>query len=187
MRVNRYSVIIAKQLGLSPPEIKDIHVSSLLHDVGKIGIKDSVLNKPGKLTDEEFELIKKHPVLGANIMAPIRQMKNIIPGLRWHHERWHGGGYPDGLEGGQIPLMARVIAVADTFDAITTNRPYQKTMSFEEGHALINEKLKGTALDERVVEAFNRAYQLGLITPDAEPKEQPVEPLPESVGVGGQT
>jgi len=159
-RVNKYSLIIAGYLGLSEKEQRDIHVASLLHDIGKIGIDDSVLKKPGALTPEEFNIIKTHPVLGANIMSPIRQMGSVIPGLRSHHERMSGNGYPDGLIGDEIPVMARIIAVADTFDAMTTHRPYQKAMSFESALARINE-LKAVALDDKVVEAFNRAYTRG--------------------------
>ncbi len=107
--------------------------------------------------------MKMHPVFGAEIMQPIAQMKNMLPGLRWHHERWSGGGYPDGLEGEQIPLMARIIAVADTFDAMTTNRPYQEAMTYEQAVDVINGRLKGFTLDPDVVEAFNRAYRLGRI------------------------
>lgn len=156
-RVNRYSVILATYYKLQKEEIDDIDVSSLLHDVGKIGVDDAILNKPGRLTDDEFELMKQHPVKGATIMAPISQMKKILPGLRHHHERWSGGGYPDGLRGEAIPLMARIIAVADSFDAMTTDRPYQAKMTFQAAVARINE-LKGVAFDERVVEAFNRAF-----------------------------
>lgn len=168
IRVNRYSVIIARHLGLDEDEVRDIHVSSLLHDVGKIGIDDAVLKKPGRLTDAEFEIIKRHPVLGAEIMAPIRSMNRIIPGLRWHHERFAGGGYPDGLIGEQIPLMARIIAVADTFDAMTTHRPYQTAMTFAQALHRINEVLCGTNLDPQVVAAFNTACELGRINPQAE-------------------
>jgi HD-GYP domain-containing protein (c-di-GMP phosphodiesterase class II) len=160
VRVNQYSVIIARYLGLENQELRDIHVASLLHDVGKIGIDDAVLKKPGALTQEEFTIMKTHTVLGANIMSPITQMKKIIPGLRSHHERMGGNGYPDALRGEEIPLMARIIAVADTFDAMTTHRPYQTAMSFEIALARINE-LKGVALDDKVVEAFNRAYSGG--------------------------
>lgn len=167
VRVNRYSVIIAREMGLPDEVIGDIHVASLMHDVGKIGIHDAILQKPSKLTPDEFEVMKTHTVLGANIMAPIRQMEGIIPGMRSHHEKWRGGGYPDGLTGEEIPLMARIIAVADTFDAMTTHRPYQRAMTFEQAVATIN-KLKGVALDERVVEAFNRAYQQGSIVGDPE-------------------
>jgi HD-GYP domain-containing protein (c-di-GMP phosphodiesterase class II) len=165
VRVNRYSVLLARQLGMSDEQIADIHVASLMHDVGKIGIHDKILQKPGKLTSEEFEVMKTHTVKGAQIMAPIRQMQRVIPGLRSHHERWGGGGYPDALKGEGIPLMARVIAVADAFDAMTTHRPYQKAMSFAQALERLN-VLKVVAFDERIVEAFNRAYQQGLIVPE---------------------
>ncbi len=167
MRVNKYSVILAKELGLKGAQLREIHVSSLMHDVGKIGIDDAILQKPGKLTDEEFEVMKTHTILGANILAPIRQMKRIIPGLRWHHERMSGQGYPDGLSGDQIPLMARIIAVADTFDAVTTDRPYQKTMTFDEALQVL-ERLRGDALDTKIVEAFMNAYKRGLIRKDTD-------------------
>jgi HD-GYP domain-containing protein (c-di-GMP phosphodiesterase class II) len=162
VRVNRYTLVLARQMGLSPQEIRDIDVASLLHDVGKIGVDDAILKKPGLLTPEEFEVMKTHTTQGAAIMSEIPKMKTILPGLRSHHERWKGGGYPDGIAGEQIPLMARVIAVADTFDAMTTERPYQRAMTFEAAHARINQ-LKGIALDERVVEAFNRAFHAGEI------------------------
>jgi HD-GYP domain-containing protein (c-di-GMP phosphodiesterase class II) len=162
MRVNRYSLILARELGLKGAQLREIHVSSLMHDVGKIGINDAILQKPGKLTADEFEVMKTHTVLGANILAPIRQMKRIIPGLRWHHERMGGQGYPDGLLGDQIPLMARIIAIADTFDAVTTHRPYQETMTFDEALKVL-ERLKGVALDEKIVDVFFNAYAKGLI------------------------
>ena len=183
MRVNRYSVILAKELGLKGAQLREIHVSSLMHDVGKIGINDAILQKPGKLTDEEFEIMKTHTVLGANILAPIRAMKRIIPGLRWHHERMSGQGYPDGLAGSQIPLMARIIAIADTFDAVTTHRPYQETMTFDEALQVL-ERLKGDALDEKIVDAFFNVYKRGLIRNEnvgetvlAEGDLEPAEPV----------
>ena len=160
VRVNKYSVIIAHYFGLSREEIRNIHVASLLHDVGKIGIEDAILKKPGRLTPEELAIMRTHAERGANIMKEIRQMERILPGLRNHHERWGGGGYPDGIAGNDIPLMARIIAAADTFDAMTTNRPYQRAQTFEEAARKLNE-IKGSALDEKVVEAFNRAYRAG--------------------------
>jgi HD-GYP domain-containing protein (c-di-GMP phosphodiesterase class II) len=150
---------------MSDEQIADIHVASLMHDVGKIGIDDKILQKPGKLTAEEFEVMKTHTTKGAQIMQPIGTMQRVIPGLRSHHERWEGGGYPDNLRAEQIPLMARVIAVADAFDAMTTHRPYQTAMSFAKAQERLN-VLKGLAFDERIVEAFNRAYQQGLIAPE---------------------
>ena len=172
VRVNRYSVILARYHGLSEQEIRDIHVASLLHDVGKIGVDDAILKKPGKLTPAEFEIMKMHTVIGATIMSPIRQMKRLLPGLRNHHERWAGAGYPDALAGEGIPLMARIIAVADSFDAMTTDRPYQKGMDFDAAVARVNE-LKGTAFDERIVASFNRAYQAGEFRKDAKPTISP--------------
>jgi HD-GYP domain-containing protein (c-di-GMP phosphodiesterase class II) len=176
-RVNRYSVILARSHGLADPEIEDINVASLLHDVGKIGVDDAILRKPGHLTDPEFAIMKRHPVIGADIMAPIRQMKRMLPGLRSHHERWTGGGYPDSLKGDAIPLMARIIAVADSFDAMTTDRPYQKAMTFDQAHARLNE-LKGTAFDEHVIESFNRAYRAGQFPPPSRPAA--IQPEPAS-------
>jgi HD-GYP domain-containing protein (c-di-GMP phosphodiesterase class II) len=164
-RVNKYSVIISQYIGLNREEIANIHVASLLHDVGKIGIDDAILKKPAQLTAEEMEVMKTHAARGATIMSPIRQMEKMLPGLRSHHERWRGGGYPDGLEGERIPLMARIIAVADTFDAITTNRPYQRAWTFDDAVGRLNE-LKGVVLDEKVVEAFNRAYHAGEFRPE---------------------
>jgi len=181
MRVSRYSMILGKELELPEADMRDLHVSSLLHDVGKIGIDDAILKKTGKLTDEEFDVIKTHAALGATIMSPIRQMKKMIPGLRHHHERCNGAGYPDGLTRDQIPRMARIIAVADTFDAITTVRPYQNPMSFESATARINE-LRGDSLDTEVVDAFNSACDKGLMDLDeADGREDvaiPAPPLP---------
>jgi response regulator RpfG family c-di-GMP phosphodiesterase len=184
VRVNRYSMIIARELGLSEDELRDLHVSSLLHDVGKIGIDDAILKKNGQLTREEYEIIKTHAALGATIMSPIRQMERVIPGLRYHHERCDGRGYPDGLKRDAIPRMARIIAVADTFDAITTVRPYQQPMTFEQAVARIN-ALSGDSLDTEVVDAFNRACANGLLDPGSMAARQdlpiPAPPLPLDV------
>lgn len=173
-RVTRYAVILARELGLPAREVRDIHVSAQLHDVGKIGINDAILQKPGALTDDEFAVMKTHTVKGAEIMSQIPQMERIIPGLRWHHERADGRGYPDGLTNEQIPMMARIIAVADTFDAITTSRPYQQPMTFERAKARIDE-LRGVALDKDVVDAFRRACAKGTIHLEE-------TPAPEAVG-----
>jgi HD-GYP domain-containing protein (c-di-GMP phosphodiesterase class II) len=160
VRVNRYAVIIGRYLGLSREDIRALHVSALLHDVGKIGIDDSVLKKPAALTRDEFSMMKTHPERGAKIMGRIPQMKDIIPGIRFHHERWDGSGYPLGLRAEEIPIQARIIAVADTFDAMTTERPYQKSLTAAEAVALIND-MKTVGFAPEVVEAFNRAYEAG--------------------------
>lgn len=167
VRVNRYSVVIGRQLQLTAEQIEDLHVSSLMHDVGKIGIHDRILQKPGKLTAEEFEVMKTHTTLGAQILTPIKKMHRVIPGLRWHHERWGGGGYPDGIRGEAIPLMARIIAVADAFDAMTTHRPYQTAMSLDDALERLR-SLQEVAFDSRVVDAFLQAYRAGQIVPDDE-------------------
>ncbi len=161
-RVNRYAVSIARQLGLSRQEIRGVTVGALLHDVGKIGIEDAILRKPAALSDKEFEVMKRHPLKGAHILAEIPGMKEIIPAMRSHHERWAGGGYPDNLKGEAIPLIARIVQVADTFDAMTTNRPYQRAMKSEAAVARVNE-LSGIVFDPRVVTAFKAAWAAGDI------------------------
>jgi len=161
-RVARYSIAIGKNLQLPQKEMLNLRISALLHDVGKIGIDDRILRKPGALSDEEFEIMKGHPAKGAAIMSGVAQLIDIIPGMKYHHEKWSGGGYPEGLEGEQIPMQARIVAIADTFDAMTTNRPYQKAM--EIGYVV--EKIKsfgGTRFDPRVVEAFVNGVKRGDI------------------------
>ncbi len=160
VRVARYSVIIGRYLGLSPEDMRWLHVSSLLHDVGKIGIDDAILKKPAALTSDEFEVMKTHPERGERILGRIPQMRNIVPGMKFHHERWRGGGYPMGLKGDEIPLQARIIAVADTFDAMTTDRPYQRSFTVADAISRISD-MKGLSLAPEVVEAFSRAYEAG--------------------------
>jgi HD-GYP domain-containing protein (c-di-GMP phosphodiesterase class II) len=161
-RVAKYSLIIGRELGLGDEELDKLRISALLHDVGKIGVDDQVLKKPGKLTDDEFALMKQHPVKGANIMRPVAQLKDMIPGIELHHERMDGQGYPYGLAGEQIPMMARIIAVADTFDAITTNRPYQSAMDLDYAVNRINQ-LGGAKFDLDVVHAFYHAVKTGKL------------------------
>ena len=163
-RVSRFSVAIAQRLDLPDDEVEKIRISALLHDVGKIGIDDSVLKKPAALTDEEYEIMKKHPQKGYKIMSQIPAMKEFLPGMYMHHEMINGQGYPQGLKGDEIPLMARVVAVADTFDAMTTERPYQRAMKFEDALARIK-SFVGTRYDERVVTAFIEACEDGQIRP----------------------
>jgi putative nucleotidyltransferase with HDIG domain len=161
-RVAKYSVIIAEELGLSPAEIEKLRVSALLHDVGKIGVDDRVLKKPGSLTEEEFGLMKQHPVKGANIMRPVAQLKEMLPGIELHHEHMDGKGYPYGLTRDQIPMMARIIAVADTLDAMTTNRPYQSAKDIQFALDRIRQ-LTGTKFDPDVVRAFESAITNGRL------------------------
>ncbi len=161
-RVAKYSLIIGRELGLSDEELDRLRISALLHDVGKIGVDDRVLKKPGSLTPEEFDLMKQHPSKGANIMRPVPQLKEMLPGIELHHECVDGSGYPYGLQGSQIPLMARIIAVADTLDAITTNRPYQSAMELD--YALGRVKfLVGKRFDPEIVAALDSAVQAGKL------------------------
>ena len=131
-RVTRYSLLIAKEMKHAETFLETLRISAQLHDVGKIGIEDHILKKPGALTEEEFEVMKTHTTKGANILRPVTQLAEMLPGIELHHEALDGRGYPYGLQGDQIPLLARVIAVADTFDALTTNRPYQQAHTPEE-------------------------------------------------------
>jgi len=163
-RVSSYSMAIARHLGLSQEQIFRIRIAAILHDVGKLGIRESILNKPGGLTEEEFAVMKRHPEIGAQIMAPIRMLKDIIPGIRNHHETWDGKGYPDGLSGEHIPLVARIIGAADTFDAMTTTRPYQKAMTLEFVLAKIR-GMAGVRYDPRIIDALISAVEAGDITP----------------------
>ena len=155
-RVARYSVAIARHLGQPIEEVRKVRIAALLHDVGKIGIDDRILRKPTALTDDEFEIMKLHPVKGALIMGQIPQLKWIIPGMKYHHEKWDGTGYPDGLKGEEIPMLARIISVADTFDAMTTTRPYQKAMRSDYVVSGIK-TFAGIRYDLAVIEALEQA------------------------------
>lgn len=161
-RVAKYSIIIGEYLNLDSEDLDRLRISALLHDVGKIGVDDRVLKKPGKLTDEEFELMKQHPTKGANIMRPVAQLKDMLPGIELHHERMDGAGYPHGLMGDQIPMMARIIAVADTFDAITTNRPYQTAMDIQFAVERIH-SLAISKFDPDVVAALEASIESGRL------------------------
>ena len=161
-RVAKYSVLIGQQLGLSAEELDRLRISALLHDVGKIGVDDRVLKKPGALTQEEFQLMKQHPSKGANIMRPVAQLKDVLPGIELHHEHVDGKGYPYGLKGDEIPLMARIIAVSDTLDAMTTNRPYQSAREIDDALQVIH-KVAGSKFDVKVVEALESVVQAGKL------------------------
>lgn len=127
-RVANYSVEIARRLGYSEQKIKEVYYIGLMHDIGKIGVPDAVINKKGRLNDEEFAEIKKHPGIGYDILKQVSEIKDISEGARWHHERYDGHGYPDGLSGEDIPEIARIIAVSDAYDAMTSNRSYREVM-----------------------------------------------------------
>jgi HD-GYP domain-containing protein (c-di-GMP phosphodiesterase class II) len=162
-RVARFSLAIAERLYLPEDETEKLRISALLHDVGKIGIDDNILKKPASLTDEEYEVMKQHPQKGFKIMSQIPAMRDFLPGMYMHHEMMDGRGYPQGLKGDEIPMQARIVSVADTFDAMTTDRPYQKGMNIEDAIARIK-TFVGTRYDERVVGALVDACESGQIS-----------------------
>lgn len=161
-RVMNYSLAAGKALGLSKDELDNLRLTAILHDVGKIGVRDDVLLKEGQLDPNEFKKMSMHTKFGFEILIHVKQLKDVIPGAQGHHERFDGKGYPDNLSGKQIPLSARIIAVADTFDAMTTDRPYRKALSFETAFEELR-KNSGTQFDGEVVEAFIMAWEQGEI------------------------
>ena len=177
-RVSRFSMAMAQRLGLSDEEVEKIRISALLHDVGKIAIDDNILKKPAALTDDEYEIMKQHPQKGYKIMSQIPAMKEFLPGMYMHHEMVNGMGYPQGLKGDEIPLMGKIVAVADTFDAMTTDRPYQKAMKFEDALARI-ESFVGTRYDPAVVAALSEACKEGQIRPGVVKLKKPAKANPK--------
>ncbi len=147
-RVAEYSKEIAKRYGYDEDRQEEIYMMGLLHDVGKIGVPDTVINKPDRLSDEEYDLIKKHPVKGAEILATVSEMPKLVTGARWHHERYDGSGYPDGLKGEAIPEEARIIAVADAYDAMTSHRSYRDIIPQDHVKSEL-EKGMGSQFDEK--------------------------------------
>ena len=152
-RVTELSVRLAKEAKLDHAELEKIRLGGVLHDIGKIGIPESILNKPGRLDDQEFEVIKSHPVLGVSILGSVEFLKNVVPVIKHHHERYDGKGYPDKLKGTDIPYLARIVSIADTYDAMTTNRPYRKALTAEESLKEI-ERCKGTQFDPELADLF---------------------------------
>ncbi len=157
-RVARISVRLAKEMGCSTETLHTLYMSGLLHDIGKIGIDDAVLRKPGKLTDAEFEHIKEHPELGYRILADIKQLNDVLPAVLHHHEQWDGGGYPFKLTGDQTPQIARIVAVADAFDAMSSDRPYRKGLPFERVDQIFKEGA-GKQWDPQVIAAYFHARE----------------------------
>jgi len=157
-RVMNYSLAIGRMMGLNRGELENLKLSAILHDVGKIGVRDSVLLKEGRLDQAELEAMNMHPKYGYDILSHVKRLKEVIPGMRSHHEKYDGTGYPDGLKGDKIPITARVIAVADAFDAMTTNRPYRKALSADAAFDELK-KHSGKQFDPLAIEAFSKAWQ----------------------------
>ncbi len=163
-RVARFSLAIAERMDLPDDEMEKLRISALLHDVGKIAIDDNILKKPAALTNEEYEIMKGHPQKGFKIMSQIPAMRDFLPGMYMHHEMINGAGYPQGLKGDEIPMQARIVSVADTFDAMTTDRPYQKALPLEDALTRIKDFI-GTRYDEQVVAALVAACEAGQVAP----------------------
>lgn len=157
-RVTYYGMVIAEALGASPEFVETVKLAGLLHDVGKIGIPESILRKIERLTDEEYRGIMDHTTIGVRILGHIDALKHVIPAIKHHHERYGGGGYPDGLKDDEIPLAARILSIADTFDAMTTDRPYRKALSDEEALGEL-ERNRGIQFDPEVVKVFAEIWK----------------------------
>lgn len=152
-RVSEYSVLIGEKLGLSESELETLRIGGLFHDIGKVGVPDNILLKPGRLTDEEYAEIKKHPSIGAHILSTTKTFQDFIPIVEYHHERYDGFGYPSKLKGEEIPYFARIAAIADTFDAMTSKRPYRDALSID----IVKEefrKFSGIQFDPKIAEVF---------------------------------
>jgi HD-GYP domain-containing protein (c-di-GMP phosphodiesterase class II) len=157
-RVARIAVELAGELGLSEDEIGNVYLAGLLHDIGKIGVSDAVLSKADRLTAEEYEHVKKHVTIGYSILADLHQIRDLLPGVLYHHEQYDGSGYPDGLAAEAIPLLARILAVADAYDAMSTTRPYRAAMPCERVEEILTQGAD-KQWDRRVIEAFLRCRQ----------------------------
>lgn len=158
MRVMEYSMLIGRGANFKESDLRNVEISAMFHDIGKLGVPDCVLLKPERLNDKEAQVISKHPVKSAEILAIIDAFKSAVPGARHHHERMDGEGYPDRLSGNQIPLGSRVILVADTFDAMTSTRPYRKALPVEAAYAEL-ERYSGSQFDPEFVKVFLREHQ----------------------------
>ncbi len=156
--VAEYSVVVGRQLGASRDFLEMLDMAGHLHDIGKIGIPEHILLKPGRLTEDEYDVLKGHPEMGAKILAPLPAMEDVITAVRYHHERFDGTGYPKGLRGGEIPLAARIISVCDAFDAMTTDRPYRKALSPVSALKILNNE-RGGQFDSGIVDAIVKAFQ----------------------------
>ncbi|MBO6233272.1 MAG: HD-GYP domain-containing protein [Clostridia bacterium] len=152
-RVSAYSVLIGEKLGLSPRRLKTLRIGGIFHDVGKIGVPDNILLKDEKLTNDEYLEIKKHTLVGADMLKPVSYFKNILPIIKYHHEKYDGTGYPEGLKGEKIPYLARVVAVADSFDAMTSKRSYRNSLSRKKVIQEL-ENGKGTQFDPQIADVM---------------------------------
>jgi putative nucleotidyltransferase with HDIG domain len=157
-RVRSISITIGKEMGLNEKELRNLELGSVLHDIGKIGTYEAILNKPEELTKDEFNVIKLHPEKGAEMLSAIKQLTEVVPSIKYHHERYDGQGYPDGLKGEEIPVLSRILCVADAVDSMLADRPYRKGMPMSD---IVEELRKGsgTQFDPLVIDAFLKTLQ----------------------------
>jgi len=153
-RVSKMAVMVGERLGLNPDDTDALKKGGILHDIGKIGVPDGILNKPGKLEPSEFEIIKTHPDIGARICSKLNSIRNAIPVIRYHHEKMDGSGYPDGLKGAAIPVPARIMAIVDVYDALTSTRPYRPAMPMERALAILNDEADRGWWDKEILVEF---------------------------------
>ncbi|MEW6250088.1 MAG: HD domain-containing phosphohydrolase [Planctomycetota bacterium] len=150
-RVAAYSVSVGRRLGLGDEDLHTLRIGSVIHDIGKVAVPDQILNKPGPLTAEEIVIIRRHPVVGYDVLQPLRTLRNALPIVRWHHERPNGRGYPDGIGGKDLPLLPRLVAVTDVFDALTTARPYRPPLRPEQYRSILDRSVAEGDLDREIV------------------------------------
>ncbi len=165
-RLSKYSVALAEHLGLSEELRVTLHRAGIIHDIGKIAVPEHVLLKPGRLTDEEWIIMRQHPIVGERICSPLKSFRLVLPVIRHHHEKFDGSGYPDGLKGEQIPLTARILQTVDIYDALTTDRPYRKALQPREALAIMQEEVKRGWWDGAVVNALQALMLDPLLHPD---------------------
>jgi putative two-component system response regulator len=171
-RVADFAIALGKASGLNNQQIATLRKGALLHDIGKIGMKESILLKPGKLTPSEMEHVRSHPARGHEICAPLKSLEPCLEIIRWHHERWDGTGYPDGLKGVDIPFMARITAIADTFDAMTTDRPYRKGMDIQQARDIMEKEKDSGQWDPELIPTFIKLIDDGIIEKEETKQEE---------------
>lgn len=157
-RVGQYAIALGEEVGLTPAEMDILRRGAVLHDIGKISIPDAILNKPGPLTADEYEVVKQHPLEGARILDGLRSIQAVLPLVHWHHERLDGGGYPDGLRGDAIPLLVRILSVADVYDAVSSERPYRPALPQAKCFEILQVDAEGGGLDAGLVQRFCRRF-----------------------------
>jgi len=167
-RLSRYAVLLGKELGLPSEQLTALHRGGIVHDVGKVAVPDAILLKPGKLTEQEWKVMREHPVVGERICAPLKSFRLVLPIIRHHHEKLDGSGYPDGLKGEEIPVTARILQIVDVYDALTTARPYRQALSISEALKIMQGEVAKGWWDPKIFECFSRFAQSANLQPKAQ-------------------